>query len=418
MELSAEPVDSPQIFPRKLLIISELQVQYDDDLKHQLRLAAIFNVKTFTLIYESKDNVHLPRDPYKLKAQLTQQIPHHDQIIKVINTRQGKLLIQTSGIEAALELSEVNEILGSAVKVKTPLENISSRFLLRDIPAELDLNSLVEEIEAHGIAVNNAQRFTKKGSREPSESVLITSYGNQIPKETAIFWTVYKLEKFVDFPRQCQKCFKFNHSTKKCKLTDALCPKCGNTHQDACTTESLSCINCKAPHLATDNGCPTRKTESKLLKFKSDNCLTFTEARRLFPKKDKNSYAAVTAQGTTQTADLNSFQNILTNSIKDLAQSLTTSFNANLEALSKSFDAKLEALNKIFDSKLETFMKVVDNRISQVLNITTQIIESTKSSSSGKSPKRKSNKQSEYLPDHIRKPPDAGGGKTPDTKVT
>lgn len=395
MEISTEETSevAPECFTRSLGQTSDFQVQYDDDLKQKLKLAAIFGTNTFNLIFEANDESHIPKDPYKLKNQLSNRVLHHNQITKILHTRQGKLLIQTSGIEAALELSEIKEVLGSKVTVKTPLENITSKFLLRDIGTDLDLKILVEEIEGTGIAVNNAQRFTKKGTKEPSELVLITTYGNQIPKEIRLFWSINKIEKFVDSPRQCLKCFKFNHSTKKCKVTEALCPRCGSTHLETCPAESPSCVNCKAPHQATDKTCPSRKNELKILKFKSDHCLTFTEARRSFYIKEKNSYAEVTAQTIPQRLNEKSLQNILTNTIKELGQALTSSFNANLEALSRSFDSKLEALNKAFDNKIEALINTFDNRLAQVIQTTTQLAESAKPNIPNTSPKRKAGKQ-------------------------
>jgi hypothetical protein len=82
----------------------------------------------------------------------------------------------------------------------------------------------------------------------------------------------------------------------KCKY-DRICQYCGESHGETpCTSKSLICSNCKGQHAATDQYCPSREKEAQILKFKADNHIPITEARRRFKiiKTDKRSFSEVT----------------------------------------------------------------------------------------------------------------------------
>lgn len=352
------------VIDRKIKAISNLHLVFEDDITQQIQFASI-GVSTFTIIFSTSDNTSsIPRDPYKLKLSLTESISHHSEIVKAVNTRQGKLLLQTSGPNAALELSQITDILGVPVTAKCPIDQITSRFLLRDVATSLDPKILIDEIESNDVVVNNIRRFNRKGTSEPSESVLVTIYGNTVPSEIKLFYTVIKLEKFIDSPRQCGKCYKFNHSMKSCNKKEGLCSNCGLAHSEECTTLTPTCINCEGPHPATEKTCPSRKTEEKLLKFKCLNNLTFTEARRFFANQRKNTYAAAAQAVPPVTAPVQSIsiQNIIDKAVekavKEVAQTLTAIYDTKLDEIKKSFESQIIILHNRISQASESHIQI------------------------------------------------------------
>jgi hypothetical protein len=85
-----------------------------------------------------------------------------------------------------------------------------------------------------------------------------------------------------EFVPQCQKCWRWNHSTKGCHLNHERCARCGgghctanhNFHVTCCGEErkktgivgkcqhKLQCINCKGEHLSNDKKCVYKHHEN------------------------------------------------------------------------------------------------------------------------------------------------------------
>jgi hypothetical protein len=72
--------------------------------------------------------------------------------------------------------------------------------------------------------------------------------------------------------QQCNKCQRYGHPLQKCPATTPTCGVCAENHSTSahpctipackagptCTHPPICCINCKAPHKATDPNCPQR----------------------------------------------------------------------------------------------------------------------------------------------------------------
>ncbi|GBN52472.1 hypothetical protein AVEN_161948-1 [Araneus ventricosus] len=175
-------------------------------------------------------------------------------------------------------------------------EQITSRFLLRDVSLEISLQELTKELEAeNNVKIHEARRFLSNKSKcIATENVLVTIYDTNLPQHIKLWLTRQEIFLFLDKPRQCHKCFSFSHPSSKCK-NESICEKCGEQHNvQSCTSPTLNCILCKAPHKATDLKCPKREEERKFLKFRCINRLSFIDARQKF-QIDKKSYLSVTS---------------------------------------------------------------------------------------------------------------------------
>ncbi|GBM25883.1 hypothetical protein AVEN_94333-1 [Araneus ventricosus] len=89
-------------------------------------------------------------------------------------TRQGKIFVKTNHVGAALEFSQFKALLGLPILVSLRIENITTRFLLRDIPFDTILRELKDE---NDFKVNEMRRLINKGNSVSSENILITIYG-------------------------------------------------------------------------------------------------------------------------------------------------------------------------------------------------------------------------------------------------
>ena len=139
----------------------------------------------------------------------------------------------------AIELCKLNTILEVPVTPQIQLDYVTSKFLVRDIDVELPREVLAEEISQKNLTVANIWRFTKKGSTDMTDLILVIVYGKELPLEIVLFCSSVDVQKFVGRVLQCQKCFKFTHSQNKCKLISPLCKLCGEPHDhNSCKSAS------------------------------------------------------------------------------------------------------------------------------------------------------------------------------------
>lgn len=333
MEETSMEEDSNNFSNRNLKLNTPINLEYEDSIQAKLEYAYANGADKFTIFFTPTETNSFPKKPVLLKKNLDSAVTSPNLIASCTHTRQGKLAIQTSDIDTAIELSNLNNLLDIEAKCEIYLENICSRFLLHDIPIDLNLSDLASELYYNDFIVQNIRRFTKKGSLTPTETCLITIYGTSIPEELKLFYTVVHPSTFYDRPRQCSKCYKYNHSVKNCSSTTPICIRCGEDHPStSCSNNVLHCVNCKGDHSADHQQCPSRIEEARFLKFKIDSHLTFSEARRKFKtSSDKNSHLYATVTKTDRTPNLVDIKNFVKEAIKEVVSNFDTKLNALAE---------------------------------------------------------------------------------------
>ncbi|GFX71820.1 uncharacterized protein TNCV_2010571 [Trichonephila clavipes] len=87
------------------------------------------------------------------------------------------------------------------------------------------------------------------------------------------------------------QCQRFGHSQNSCRgqLTCSRCAAVGHSSTD-CTLEP-KCINCSQIHTADSKLCPKWKTEKEIQAIKTNNNITYVEARKLIVPQTSHTYA-------------------------------------------------------------------------------------------------------------------------------
>ncbi|XP_006456656.1 hypothetical protein AGABI2DRAFT_45186, partial [Agaricus bisporus var. bisporus H97] len=87
-----------------------------------------------------------------------------------------------------------------------------------------------------------------------------------------------------EFVPQCQKCWKWNHGTSRCRLNHQLCARCGQPHMTKNHTvfatccgaarkkedwtgeckHEIKCINCKGNHTADSTKCTYKRHQNNI----------------------------------------------------------------------------------------------------------------------------------------------------------
>lgn len=305
-------------------------------------------VKEYVIMLEGKNGRFPTNYPKELKAELGNRIPHSSEINFIRLTRQGKLLVVTNSKECAREILAIQSILNIEVDVKVLFENLTTRFLLFNIPVSLSLAEVATEIEeVNNFKIKEIRRFAKNvgGKKIPTETILVTKLGTSLPTHVKLFFTRHQIRLFVDRPRQCQKCYRFEHNTQNCKYNNR-CERCGEEHTtEACNCATIKCAGCNGGHMASDKQCPLWTKETKILRYKAENHVSFAEARRNF-KSNPDSFASKASLPNVK-VDTKQITEIIQEQLAEIKNSFQQALAEQAEAFKKMMTESLQMITQV-----------------------------------------------------------------------
>ncbi|GFW41716.1 uncharacterized protein TNCV_9541 [Trichonephila clavipes] len=99
------------------------------------------------------------------------------------------------------------------------------------------------------------------------------------------------------------QCQRFGHSQTACRgqLTCSRCASVGHASSD-CTLEQR-CVNCSQPHSSDSKLCPKWKIEKQIQEIKTNNNISYQEARTLITPQLSQTYAQVAKSSTATKSD-------------------------------------------------------------------------------------------------------------------
>ena len=149
--------------------------------------------------------------------------------------------------------------------------------VLRNVPIDIEINSLLTYIKTDYPDILNAVRITGKNSNPSSLVRLDVQNISVIDKLLSKKFIYYEklripITEYLAPAKVlvCTKCFEIGHFRSACKSDMDRCRKCGvgvpniKLHRETCT-DQLCCVRCRGAHEATDVRCPNIKTYRTLL---------------------------------------------------------------------------------------------------------------------------------------------------------
>lgn len=127
-----------------------------------------------------------------------------------------------------------------------------------------------------------------------------TFKGTTRPEYLNISFVRVKVSASYQRPLQCNHCFVFGHSKKNCNKSDLnICPSCSSEmEKDTEHNCTIKCVNCQDSHPSLSKSCPQYIFEQDVIYLKTDQCLSYPEAkRRMELRKGSTTYAEAADRG-------------------------------------------------------------------------------------------------------------------------
>lgn len=236
--------------------------------------------------------------------------------------RDGSLLIKCKNdIQTQKLINLDQQIFGNTYKV-----SVAEHTQLNSVQGLVycyDAKFLSEDEIREGLQdekVIDVQKIKKKvnGVLTNTALCILTFKRSVLPTSIHFGFHEVLVKQYIPNPLRCLNCFRFGHSRKTCK-NDRVCANCSESFHEPneCSTPT-KCVNCQGNHNNWNKNCPRYVRESGIQKIKTQEKISYFEAKKKFvtfyPRSDESSallttqsksYAQATASATTNTQSKN-----------------------------------------------------------------------------------------------------------------
>ncbi|GFW35206.1 uncharacterized protein TNCV_1695211 [Trichonephila clavipes] len=218
--------------------------------------------------------------------------------------RSGDLLIETMSDLQTKSFLLAKTFFNSPITV-SPHKTLNS---CRGVISEPDLLSTPDAEILEGFSdqgVIQVRRITIKRDSNiiPTKHIILTFNKPKLPTTVKAGYLNCKIRPYIPNPLRCFKCQRFGHSQTACRgqLTCSRCASVGHASSD-CTLEQR-CVNCSQPHSSDSKLCPKWKIEKQIQEIKTNNNISYQEARTLIAPQLSQTYAQVAKSSTATKSD-------------------------------------------------------------------------------------------------------------------
>jgi hypothetical protein len=203
-------------------------------------------------------------------------------------TIRGAIVFTTGNDQSNVIYEDYISIMTHALEYYGECERVEigkrfSQFLLHGVPTNLSISDISDSISANYPQLIQGQTprwLTPPERREHKAcSTIVMTLAGNVKKETIgrqnliVCNRQCEVDDYIAYGRstQCRKCQTYGHPAALCR-NDSCCAVCAGPHETrehpctlptckkgpACTHPPIRCVNCNAPHKASDPNCPER----------------------------------------------------------------------------------------------------------------------------------------------------------------
>lgn len=306
------------------------------------------------LLLQGINNAPLPRKPLMIGISI--ELAAGGPIASAISESRGtKYTLQVRNRSQAEKLLNMNKLTDDTPVQVTyhPTRNICRCVVTCWDMVETDIEEIKEYLEKQGVVdVRRISRRTQEGLINTG-TMILTCKGTVPPKHVKFGALRVATRVFYPSPMLCFRCYSFGHTKTKCK-GNTVCRNCSNVDEstEICDKPAY-CKNCKQNHSPADRSCPAYKTEVEIIKIKTDEGLTYPEAKEAYKSrvtKSKGTYANALQQRLTEAQAKNDEIIALTNLVKQKDEANKLLLNENQE-LRKQVTELQQTLNQVLEGQ-------------------------------------------------------------------
>ena len=176
--------------------------------------------------------------------------------------------------------------------------------------ADETLDDLLQYFKPHGVVM--VRRMFQDPNRSHAPFFVLTFLGTKCPPSIKAGYSIYKIDTYYPSPPWCSQCCRWGHIKKNCHgtTTCSQCSAIGHSYSN-CPSPSTKCRNCSGNHTANSKQCPIYLEELEICKYKTDNRLSYSEAKQQLQQtgfQNPPSQKVQPNRGPKQIPDINSWQ--------------------------------------------------------------------------------------------------------------
>ncbi|XP_048239794.1 uncharacterized protein LOC125373030 [Haliotis rufescens] len=140
-------------------------------------------------------------------------------------------------------------------------------------------DDLAKELEQQSVTAVRRFTFKKDGVVQPTNTYLFTFARTSIPQSIKANYCNIGVEVYIPFQLRYYTCQAFGHGCKSCHAS-AVCYRCGDNHEATDCRKDVKCSNCGGNHMASSKSCPVWKRESQIMRIKTEQNVSYYEAKK------------------------------------------------------------------------------------------------------------------------------------------
>jgi hypothetical protein len=208
-------------------------------------------------------------------------------VVSVKKQRSGSLLIEAATVKQAQKLQTITYFGEIPIKSSIHKSLNTKKGIIRcsDFKGMTD-ETLQKELAQEGVTeVKRIQSF-RNNKKEDTNTFIITFQTPTLPKHITAGYLRLSVSIYIPSPLRCFNCQRYGHHKDKCRSVMAcqVCSEEGHNSKD-CQKDPL-CRNCKGSHSPGSKQCPSWLKEKEIVKVKTEQNISFPDARRLCEQKN------------------------------------------------------------------------------------------------------------------------------------
>ena len=165
--------------------------------------------------------------------------------------------------------------------------------------ADMSIPEVLMQLEPSGVI--DVRKMFNTPDKKDIPIYILTFFGSTCPTSIKFAYINYRVDRYYPRTKLCLKCCFYGHTKSTCR-NKPVCHKCGSRKhlENECTENTLKCPNCKGNHRAFDKSCPVDQKEAQILKIKTQQNISFRDARQLVDDNERDDSEYIPQTQSTQ----------------------------------------------------------------------------------------------------------------------